>query len=108
MPGEANVLPVPEMRETEILDDIMPEVVGHPQSADLPPSASPPATVSPEDVALETGTEAEASQAPESRAPDSQALSAAPGTQRSESLSRASVDEDVVPVTDIYFVSPAL
>lgn len=103
MPGEADVLSLPEIRETEILDDIIPEVVDHPQAADLPPTASPPATVSLEDVTLETGTEAEASAARESGAPNT-----ALGRQQSKSPSQASADEEVVPITDIYFVSPAL
>lgn len=100
VPGEADVLSLPEIRETEILDDIIPEIVDHPQTADPPPPASPPATVSLEDVALETGTEAEA--------PDTRALSSMLSRGQSESHSQASADEEVVPITDIYFVSPAL
>ncbi|KAK3513751.1 hypothetical protein QTP70_028721, partial [Hemibagrus guttatus] len=100
VPGEADVLSLPEIRETEILDDIIPEIVDHPQAGDLPPS-SPPATVSLEDVALETGTDAEGSAALESG--DTQALSSTLGRHQSQSLNQASVDEEVVPVTDIYF-----
>ncbi|XP_053507769.1 phosphatidylinositol-4-phosphate 5-kinase, type I, gamma b isoform X3 [Ictalurus furcatus] len=95
VPGEADVLSLPEIRETEILDDIIPEIVDHPQTADPPPPASPPATVSLDDVALETGTEAEA--------PDTRALSSMLSREQSESHSQASADEEVVPITDIYF-----
>lgn len=105
---EADVLSMPGIRETEILDDIIPDIVNHPQTAELPAPVSPPATVSLGDVALETCTEAEASVAPESGALDTRALSCAFGRQQSESLSQASVDEEAVPITDIYFVSPAL
>lgn len=98
--GESDVFTLPEIRETEILDDIIPEIVNHSQAADLLPSASPPATVSLEDVALETGTEAETSATPESGARDTLSR------HQSRSLSQASVDEEVVPITDIYFVSP--
>lgn len=108
VPGEADVLSLPEIRETEILDDIIPETVDHPQTADLSPHASPQATVSLEDVTPETGTEAEASAAPESGAPDTRAPSSTLGSQGSESLTRASADEEVVPATNIYFVSPTL
>ncbi|XP_046731974.1 phosphatidylinositol-4-phosphate 5-kinase, type I, gamma b isoform X2 [Silurus meridionalis] len=101
--GEADVLCLSEIRETEILDDIIPEIVDHPQTADLPPPASPPATVSLEDVTLETGTKAGASAPPESGTPDTLSLSSKLGRQQSESPSQASVDEEVVPVTDIYF-----
>ncbi|XP_047662487.1 phosphatidylinositol-4-phosphate 5-kinase, type I, gamma b isoform X2 [Tachysurus fulvidraco] len=102
VPREAEVF-LPEIRETEILDDIIPETVSHPQAADLLPPASPPATVSLEDVTLETGPEAEASAAPESGVPDTQALSSTLGRHQSQSLSQSSVDEELVPITDIYF-----
>lgn len=108
VPGEADVLSMQEIRETEILDDIIPEIVDHPQAADLLPPASPLATVSLEDVALETSTDAEASATPESGALDTQALSSVLGRHQSQSLSQASVDEEAVPITDIYFVSPVL
>lgn len=108
VPGEADVLSLPVIRETEILDDIVPETVDHPQTADLPPPASPPATVSLEDVALETGTEEEALAAPGTGALNTQGLSSTLSRQQSESPSQASVDEEIVPITDIYFVSPAL
>ncbi|TSP09094.1 Phosphatidylinositol 4-phosphate 5-kinase type-1 gamma [Bagarius yarrelli] len=100
VPEESDVLTLPEIRETEILDDIIPEIVEHPQAADLPP-ASPPATVSLEDVTLDAGTEAEASAAP--GAPDTQALSCTFDRHQSQSLSQPSADEEDVPVTDIYF-----
>ncbi|XP_058274598.1 phosphatidylinositol-4-phosphate 5-kinase, type I, gamma b isoform X2 [Hemibagrus wyckioides] len=106
VPGEADVLSMQEIRETEILDDIIPEIVDHPQVADLLPPASPLATVSLEDVALETGTDAEASATLESGALDTQALSSALGRHQSQSLSQASVDEEAVPITDIYFQPP--
>ncbi|KAF4076448.1 hypothetical protein AMELA_G00215210 [Ameiurus melas] len=95
VPGEADVLSLLEIRETEILDDIIPEIVDHPQTADPPQPASPPATVSLEDVVLETGTEAEA--------PDTRALSSLLSREQSGSHSQASADEEVVPITDIYF-----
>lgn len=105
MPEEIDVLFLPEIRETEILDDIIPETLDHPQTTDLPLPASPPATVSLEEVTLETGAGADASS--ESGAPDARVRSSTRGGRQSESPSQASVDEEVVPMTDIYFVSPA-
>lgn len=107
VPAETDVLSLPGIRETEILDDIVPETVDHPQTADLPLPVSPPATVSLEDVTLETGTEEEALAAPGTAALNAQALRSALGRQQSESPSQASVDEEIVPITDIYFVSSA-
>ncbi|KAM9439371.1 phosphatidylinositol-4-phosphate 5-kinase, type I, gamma b isoform 3-T3 [Clarias gariepinus] len=101
MPEEIDVLSLPEIRETEILDDIIPETLDHPQTTDLPLPASPPATVSLEEVTLETGAGADASS--ESGAPDARVRSSTRGGRQSGSPSQASVDEEVVPITDIYF-----
>ncbi|XP_022534563.1 phosphatidylinositol-4-phosphate 5-kinase, type I, gamma b isoform X1 [Astyanax mexicanus] len=111
--------PVSGIRETEILDDVVPEMPRPPQTADVPQSVLPPAAVPLEAVAVETGSQAAAATAvprpavPEAEAPSSSSTppssrpsGAQPEPRRrppSQSFSQGSLEEEVVPSTDIYF-----
>ncbi|XP_072525250.1 phosphatidylinositol-4-phosphate 5-kinase, type I, gamma b [Salminus brasiliensis] len=106
--------PVVEIRETEILDDVVPEMPLPPQTADVPQSALPPAAVPLEAVAVETCFQAAAA-VPRPKAPEAETPSPAPPGSRpsgaqpeprrplSQSFSQGSLEEEVVPITDIYF-----
>ncbi|KAI4881710.1 hypothetical protein NFI96_031361, partial [Prochilodus magdalenae] len=101
-----------EIRETEILDDIVLETPPPPITPVLR-SVSPPATGPLEAVAVETSAQA-AAMVPKPEAPEAEASSPAPHSSRSsrgqsepgrplsQSFSQGSLEEEVVPISDIY------
>ncbi|KAL7851160.1 hypothetical protein AOLI_G00215160 [Acnodon oligacanthus] len=105
---------VAEIRETEILDDIVPETPPPRQTAAVLRSSSPSAAVPLEAVAVETSPQATAV-VPKPGAPEAEASCPAPPSSRpiggqteprrplSQSFSQGSLEEEVVPTTDIYF-----
>ncbi|XP_066513507.1 phosphatidylinositol 4-phosphate 5-kinase type-1 gamma-like [Hoplias malabaricus] len=103
-----------EIRETEILDDIVPETPPPTHTASVQQSASPLTTVPLEKVSVETEAQV-AAVVPKPEAPDAEAPAPAPSSTRpsgghtepgrhlSQSHSQGSLKEEVVPINDIYF-----
>lgn len=104
VPDHAEVAFSPEIRETAILDDVIPETTDPPQPEAPPQSTSTPIII-PSSVLLEA-VDPETSTEPAAAAPDPPGSGNRLSRHQSGSFSQGSVDEEV-PVTDIYFVSLA-